>query len=975
MKRLAAFLSLCILFSFNGIFAQTAKKIYRTAKVNPHPPVIDGLLNDPVWEKVEWGTDFTQRSPNDGEEPSQETAFKILYDDNNLYVFIRAHDTEPDKIATIMSRRDGFPGDMVEINIDSHFDKQTAYSFTVSASGVKGDEAITLNGRNWDSSWDPIWYAETSIDEEGWCAELKIPLSQLRFGEKDENIWGLQFMRHIFRKEERSNWQYIPQDAPGLVHLFGELHGIHGIKPKRQIEMLPYIVGNTQRFKKVEGNPFATGSLKDMSGGLDGKVGLTNDITMDFTINPDFGQVEADPSEVNLTAFETFFQEKRPFFIEGRNIFEYRVTNGMLGTRITRDQLFYSRRIGRSPQYYPDPGENGYVDVPERTSILGAVKVSGKTKNGVSIGVIESVTADEKAEIRQAGQSSRESVEPQTNYFVGRLQKDFDKGNTIIGGIVTAVNRNIKNPNLNYLHKAAYTGGIDFIHYWKERTYYIGLKGMFSNVKGTKEAILRTQESSARYYQRPDADYVTLDPDRTSLSGHGGTAKFGRMGNSRINFETGITWRSPGFELNDIGYMRSADVAKQWTWVGYWITKPFSIFRNFSLNMNYWMYANFGGEIISRHQNVNFNTQFTNGWGLNGSFGHDGQTISTTVLRGGPSFLYPGQIGGSVYMYTDRRKAVRFELLTYRYWGEDNSSQVKGFDFGGVYRPNNAMTLYLYPNFTFANDKMQYISQKESNGENRYVFGEINQKTVGITIRMNYNVTPDLTIQYYGQPYISAGRYSNIKRVTDPDASKFEDRYHTFTDKEIAYDSEENTYYVDESSSGEPDYSINNPDFNFRQFRSNLIVRWEYSPGSTLYLVWTQGRTGYIPDGNFSFKYRIMSYYGDPNAKNLAGMASEFQQILPAQFVPAKLNNIFDRSYYKVIPENVIMTVLKKREDEKGYICRIVETGGRESDVLFESQLFKILHRFNIKPFEIKTFSIEQAKGGYGIREVNLIEE
>ncbi|HEY1005657.1 MAG TPA: DUF5916 domain-containing protein, partial [Sphingobacteriaceae bacterium] len=321
---------------------QPARKIYTTRKANPTPPVIDGKLNDPVWNEVPWGENFTQRQPVDNAPPSERTAFKILYDDRNLYVAIRAFDRSPGEIVRRMSRRDGFEGDWVEINIDSYNDKRSAFSFTASVSGVKGDEAISNNGDFWDSSWDPIWYLKTSVDDQGWVAEIRIPLSQLRFAEKEDQVWGLQVNRKLFRKEETSNWQYIPQNSTGWVHLFGELHGLKGIRQQKQIEIQPYVVASAQTFEKQPGNPFATGNQSDVTTGLDGKIGITSDVTLDFTINPDFGQVEADPSQVNLSAFETFFEERRPFFIESRNILDYPLTLSVAGGNYTSDNLFYS---------------------------------------------------------------------------------------------------------------------------------------------------------------------------------------------------------------------------------------------------------------------------------------------------------------------------------------------------------------------------------------------------------------------------------------------------------------------------------------------------------------------------------------------------------------------------------------------------------------------------------------------------------
>ncbi|MDP3434854.1 MAG: DUF5916 domain-containing protein, partial [Bacteroidota bacterium] len=586
LRIYTALILICI---FLNSYSQTIeKKTYQTAFTTA-PPEIDGLMNDSCWNTVEWKGDFIQIQPSENKPPSQQTSFKILFDDNNLYVFIRAHDTEPDKISRRISRRDNFDGDLVSIQIDSYYDQQTAFSFTAMASGTKGDEAITQNGNNWDKSWNPIWYLKTSIDDKGWCAEMKIPFSQLRFGNKAEHVWGIQLMRHIFRLEERSTWQFIPKGSPGMVHLFGELHGINSIKPKRQIEILPYTVARLERFEKAEGNPFLDGKKSAISAGLDGKAAITSDLTLDFTINPDFGQVEADPSEVNLSAFESYFSERRPFFVEGKNIYQFQPSNSIVIHNMGADNLFYSRRVGRSPHYFPNLSENEYAEMPESSTILGAMKLSGKTKKGLSIGILESVTANENAVIDKDGIRRKESVEPLTNYFVGRLQKDFDKGETVLGGIITAVNRDIKNPNLDYLPSAAYTGGIDFSHKWKERTWYVTGNAEFSYLAGKEEAILNAQQSSARYYQRPDANYVMVDSSRTSLSGYGGTFKFGRLSKKKVQFETSFTVRSPGLEFNDIGYMRYSDVIHHGTWVAYYMREPFSIFNNFYLNTNYWM--------------------------------------------------------------------------------------------------------------------------------------------------------------------------------------------------------------------------------------------------------------------------------------------------------------------------------------------------------------------------------------------------
>jgi hypothetical protein len=847
---------------FSESFSQTIeKKTYLTAFTSV-APVIDGYMNDSCWNLVEWGGDFIQTQPYDNRPPSQQTSFKILYDDDNMYVFIRAFDSVPEKISRRMSRRDNFDGDMVEINIDSYYDKQTAFSFTAMASGAKGDEAVTQNGNYWDASWNPVWYLKTSIDDKGWCAEMKIPFSQLRFGKKKEHIWGIQFMRHIHRLEERSRWQFIPKGSPGIVHLFGELHGIANIKPKRQVEMLPYLVGRLERFEKEEGNPFLDGKSSTLSGGLDGKVAITNDFMLDFSINPDFGQVEADPSEVNLTAFETYFSERRPLFIEGKNIYQFQPSNTIVIANMGSDNLFYSRRIGRYPQYYPEVSDSEYVDMPESSTIIGAAKLSGKTKKGLSVGILESVTADEKALIDNEGIRRKESVEPFTNYFVGRIQKDFNKGETVLGGIITAVNRDIENTALNDLHTSAYAGGIDFKHYWKERTWYLSGNTEFSSVMGKEEAIIRTQESSARYFQRPDAKHLSLDSSLTSLSGFGGTFKLGRSSKKKIQFETSFTVRSPGLEFNDVGYMRYSDIIHHGTWVAYYLREPFSIFRNFYLNTNYWMYWDFSGKLLSAFTNMNFNSQFKNRWHINGSFSRWGKNISTRMLRGGPSFIVPGGTEMNLNMSTDYSKKIGLYAGNYHNWGDLKNYRYQEYWMGTTIRPLNALSLSVESVYGIQGNPLQYVTKTDMNDDPRYLFASLDQKTLIFTFRINFTLTPELTLEYYGQPFVSAGKYSYFKRITDPDADEYRNRYHVFADGEISHISEENVYNIDENIDGTTDYSIDNPDFNFRQFRSNLVIRWEYSPGSTLFLVWSQGRTSTASEGIFSYRNDVKDLFG-----------------------------------------------------------------------------------------------------------------
>jgi hypothetical protein len=843
-----------VLFFAAAVFAAdppAEKKVYHAKPINPHAPVIDGRLDDPVWEKAGWATNFTQREPNDGAAPFQQTAFKILYDEKNLYVGIRAHDSEPDKIVRRVTRRDQFDGDWVEINIDSYFDHRTAFSFTINAAGVKGDEAISNDGDNWDTNWNPVWFGEVALDNEGWTAEMRIPVSQLRFADKEEQTWGIQVMRRLFRKQERSVWQYIPQNTPGWVSFFGELQGLKGIKPSRRLELLPYSVGSTRQFKKETGNPFATGELNKLSGGLDAKIGVTSDLTMDVTLNPDFGQVEADPSEVNLTAFETFFEEKRPFFIEGQDILEYKLAGG--DGPFSNDRLFYSRRIGRSPHGYPALNAGEFAKVPNNASIAAAAKLTGKTKSGVSIGILEAVTDREEAEIDFSGRRRFEIVEPRTNFFVSRVQKDFNKGVSAIGGMFTATHRDLTGSSLADLNRAAYSGGVDFRHQWHKRTYYVEGMTVFSAIRGSKEAIQAAQTASRRYYQRPDADYVEYDPNRTSLTGHGGNLSLGRGGNSKLRLNVGVTWRSPGLELNDLGFIRQADRVMQHAWAGYRVTKPFSIFNRLNVNLNQWRGWNFGGETVFKGGNINGGGQLKNYWGIWGGLGREGEDLATTALRGGPALRLPAQWNQWFNLSSDERKAVRVGFFTFNSWKDQGNTDSHEMGFNVSFRPLNALFLRVNPFYGTNKEDLQYVSALDYAGESRYLFGRLDQKTLGITLRFDYSVTPNLSLQYYGQPFVSAGKYAQFKRITAPRADRYEDRFQTFAD-EIKFDEQNGVFTVDENLDGAVDYAFDKPDFNFRQFRSNFVMRWEYSPGSTLFVVWSQGRTGFESSGDFSFR-------------------------------------------------------------------------------------------------------------------------
>ncbi len=837
-----------LFFLFSPIFVSNAqdsigpvpKKIYRTRALEGNPPQIDGKLDDPAWELVDWGEGFIEQRPDENTPPEQRTAFKILYGEKSLYIGIRCYDKQPDSIVRRLSRRDGFEGDWVGVFIDSYHDLRTAFGFVVTAAGVKGDLLESNNGANEDNSWNPIWYARTQIDGEGWNAEMRIPLSQLKFGNGKEQVWGLQVMRRYFRKEERSVWQRLPVGAPGFVSEFGELHGLKDLQPQRQLEVQPYTVARMETYPKEEGNPFRDGRDGEFTGGLDAKLGITNDLTLDLTVNPDFGQVDADPSAIALDGFQIFFEERRPFFVENKNIFDLSVSRSEAGNTFNSDNLFYSRRIGRSPQGVVEAGPGGVVDRPDNTPIIGAAKFSGKTKKGWSIGILESVTARRHAKILEAdGSRGREVVEPLTNYFVGRLQKDFNRRNTYVGGILTATNREALGEELDFLHRSAYTGALDFKHQWDNRHWYVGGDVILSQVRGSRRAIANTQASIAHLFQRVDAGHLALDSTRTSLTGTGGNLQIGKTGKGHWRFESGGTWRSPELELNDLGFQRQADDIRHYTWVGYQSLKPDGTFRRLGINYNHWSAWDFGG----KHNLLMFNTngwqEWKGNWFSNAGFNYAPKEYSNYALRGGPRLRLSPWIGYHGSVETDGRKKLSFSLFTSGKLALDRSLDIRTFEIGLVYQPFNALKASILPGLELNRDKLQFIGNVTTgDGSPRYLNASLDQRTLSMSLRLNYTINPDLSVQYWGQPFISRGRFRDFKSIADATANSFEDRFRSYGSGQIAL--EDGTYGVDEDRDGTVDFSFGDPDFSTVQFRSNLVIRWEYVPGSEIFLVWSQ---------------------------------------------------------------------------------------------------------------------------------------
>ncbi|MCF8223634.1 MAG: DUF5916 domain-containing protein [Bacteroidales bacterium] len=864
LKNLTSLLTLLVICTITAVSQDLKEKKYYEAVRIENAPSVDGNLDDEAWLSNHWEGGLVQHEPYEGRSPSQPTEFKICFDDVNLYVAVKAFDSSPDSITNRMSRRDNGDGDMVFILLDSYHDLRTGFVFGVSSAGVRFDMIMSNDGQNEDPTWDPIWQAKSKVHEWGWAAEMKIPFTQLRFQKNSDEVWGMILARQIFRHAEMSFWPEIPRDAPGVVHMAGELGGLEGVEPRKQFDIMPYGVAAYETYEPEEGNPFRTGSDPRFKAGLDAKIGVTNNLTLDLTIFPDFGQVEADPSQVNLTAFETYFEEKRPFFIEGSSITSFNV--GLGDGEVGNDNLFYSRRIGRRPHGYPSLESGEYADIPTFTNILGAAKLTGKTKNGLSIGFLESVTAEVRARVDSAGQRSTDVIEPLTNYSLARVQKDFNKGNTILGGAVTSTIRMLDDTGMEYLHKNATTGGIDFTQYFKDRNYMISTSIYMSHVEGSTDAISRTQRSSARYFQRPDADHLEYDDTRTSLTGHGGKLQAGKIG-GKWNFLLMSNWKSPGLEINDMGYQREADRLLNVLWTGYNFTEPFSIFRSLRLNNDVYIVNDFGGTLQGIGYEWNVNANFKNFWngGTGGGFGF--LNLQSTMLRGGPAMRMPNSWRYRMYINTDSRKKVSFNAGTFINGMAEGVSLNANYNMGITIRPINTLRISLSPGFSVRNDQFQYVSRRNMNDEDRYIFAEIDQKVLNMSLRINYNITPDLTIQYWGQPFIATGKYSNFKMITDPVADEMEDRYSLYQGNQIELS--DGYYMIDEDTDSNFDYGFSNPDFNFDEWLSNLVVRWEFMPGSTAYLVWSQTRSYSSQIGEFAIADNLENLFTEQKANNV----------------------------------------------------------------------------------------------------------
>ncbi len=815
-------------------------------------PVIDGRLADEVWAQAPVADHFRQRDPDEGQPATERTEVRVLYDDHALYVGARLYDSEPAAISRRLSSRDGSQdADNITVLLDPRDDHTTGVRFNVSAAGVQSDSVIS-NDTFTDDSWDAVWSSAVTIDDQGWSAELRIPFSQLRLNRVERPTWGINVSRYIRRKNETVWLEFWPKNDNGLASRMMHLVGVDEVRPRRRLEIAPYVAARQEFVEREAGDPFNDGARTFGSLGVDVKASLRGGLVLDATINPDFGQAEVDPAVVNLTAYETFFQEKRRFFIEGSEIFNNfgsGGSNSFFGFNSSNPNLFYSRRIGRVP---PVEAEGDFVDAARATTIIAAAKATGKTSAGWSIGLLDAVTARERSQQVTGLQREGVLVEPATNYLVARVQRELPRGG--VGFLTTSVIRNLETPLLeSELAKRAFVFGTDAFYFLDSKKDWV-LTGLVagSQVRGSTAAIEDLQTASQRYYQRPDAPHVELDSTRTSLSGYTGRVFLNR--NSGVWRVNAALWGvSPGFESNDLGFHSHGDRGGAHGVLLWRKQTP----DRFSRSRGWWFAKawtwNFNRELLGNIWMGCADAVFTNYWRTGVCAGHGHRVLQDDLTRGGPLAENPQNNWLNFFANTDNRKWLSFE-----FGGGADRNEYGGFGhFGEIQanlKPLPSLSISTGPSMNRSENLAQYVTTEDDDTAahtygHRYVFGTIHQTQLVLQTRINWIVNPRVSLQVYMQPLLATGSYDDFKELAVPRTFVFD---HYGAGPRLSYDFLDRTYTVDPDDSGPaPPFSFDNPDFNVKSLRLNAIFRWEFRPGSTLYAVWTEQREDDSYPGDF----------------------------------------------------------------------------------------------------------------------------
>ncbi|MGH7537389.1 MAG: DUF5916 domain-containing protein [Gemmatimonadales bacterium] len=792
------------------------------ARVDGRVPDLDGRLDDPAWASSEAAGSFVLREPIEGAPAPERTEVRFLYTRDALYIGARMHSADPGAIRTLVARRDrDVPSEQLVVSLDTRGDRHTAYTFAITPGGVRTDyyhPSDFEDARNY--SFDPVWAAATAVDSLGWTAELRIPFTQLRFNPGPVQAWGLNLVRLVPARNEAAYWVLVRRNETGWASRMGRLEGITDIPPSRRLELAPYVAGNATRFGSVDAaDPFARRYDTGARVGGDLKMGLGPNLTLDATLNPDFGQVEADPAEVNLTAFETFFTERRPFFIEGADLF------GGRGT-------FYSRRIGASP-----PGDAGadYAQSADNSTILGAAKLTGRLPSGLAVGVLSALTAREEVETYDAATASygRIAVAPLTGYGIVTARQELGRDRSTLAATVTAVERDLDegSPLASLLARRAYTALVDGRLRWAGGRYDISAYAGVSHIAGDSLAILSQQLSPHRYFQRPDADYVEVEPGRTTMTGLTAGINHSKLAGNWL-WDIDYTHETPELELNDIGSLGAADDRALSGNLRYRRTKPGRVLHNWSLGAFGNFGWNFGGVRNYSITGLFGGLTFKNFWTLDYEVDYFARAQSDDQTRGGPLMRTPRDV--QLFLALGGRRGARSQWRVTANAGSDElGGSLAAASATLSFRPGTRWEISLAPEITRRIAPRQYVTTMGG----RYIFSFIERSEVVTQVRLNYAITADLTLEAYVEPFASSGRYSGFGELAVPRDFALR-TYGTAAGTSITRNGD-TTYTV---TDGPGTVSFDVPDFDVRSFRSNLVLRWEWLPGSTLFLVWQQDR-------------------------------------------------------------------------------------------------------------------------------------
>jgi hypothetical protein len=839
---------------------------------------IDGHFDESAWALAEPATRFTQTDPAEGQPATERTEVRVLIGSDAVYIGARLYDGEPSLVKAALARRDNdVEADEFDVYLDTFHDHLSGVRFRVTPGGATLDGILgsSAQSSSEDDSWDPIWESATQVDSLGWTAEIRIPLSQLRYSSTQNGTWGIQLYRKILRKGEEDWFAFVPKTEVSGVSRYGHLVGIGPLTAQRRLELSPYVLARADYAPAAPGDPFQSGHEYHGSAGMDFKYGLTSDLTLNATVNPDFGQVEVDPAVVNLSAFETFFPEKRPFFVEGADVFRFG------GIRANNSfgfpEFFFSRRIGREPQRQVQNENVSFLDAPTETSIRAAAKLSGRTRSGWSLGVLDAVTSGENARyIDGAGFPVTTPVEPLTNYFVGRVRKDLRGGNTTLGLMGTAVNRDEKEPDLSsVLRGKAYLAGVDFTNSWANRAWSLDGSIGLSTVQGTPEAIARTQRSSARYFQRPDATSFHYDPTRTSLTGYAYQLALGK--NSGRHWLGGLVYQevSPGFESNDLGFQSDASQRGISTALQYKETRPGKVLRNYGIfpfTNHQW---NFDGDLLYGSYGLIFSGQMRSFWDFELRGDYTPPIYDDRLTRGGPVAKAPTFWDVRLTLNSDSRKTTRLSANLTQSWTAAKEHQTKA-DLTLSMRPSPALRLSLGPTLLLNRTLSQYVTAvpdpvAASTFGSRYVFATLNQTEVSMVTRLDWTFTPTFSLQLFLQPLISGGDFTQLKEFASP-------RTYDFAvygrDKGLATPTAAGTL-IDPGDGGAA-FTVPGQNFTIRSLRANAVLRWEWRAGSTLFLVWQQNRDNDVDIGTVRLSRDVGAVFSGGESRNVLAVKASY---------------------------------------------------------------------------------------------------